>query len=160
MRFLAPTALLLALLALPVQAESPVTTATPTQSLPAITVSAVQARPLRDIVLTSGLIAPIETVQVAPLIEGQPIEALLADVGDHVTAGQVLARLSTSTLELQKAQLEASFASAKAQIAQGEAQLIAATPHLELIREPDLGVVLFRRTSKGLELTVEGPVAS
>ena len=134
MRFLAPTALLLALLALPVQAESPVTTATPTQSLPAITVSAVQARPLRDIVLTSGLIAPIETVQVAPLIEGQPIEALLADVGDHVTAGQVLARLSTSTLELQKAQLEASFASAKAQIAQGEAQLIAATANAEETR--------------------------
>lgn len=131
MRFLTPTALLLALLALPVQAESPVATAAPSQSLPAITVSAVQARPLRDIVLTSGLIAPIETVQVAPLIEGQPIEALLADVGDHVTAGQVLARLSTSTLELQKAQLEASLASAKAQIAQGEAQLIAATANAE-----------------------------
>ncbi len=155
MRFLAPTALLLALLALPVQAESPVTTATPTQSLPAITVSAVQARPLRDIVLASGLIAPIETVQVAPLIEGQPIEALLADVGDHVTAGQVLARLSTSTLELQKAQLEASFASAKAQIAQGEAQLIAATANAEETRRVADRTATLRKQGSSTQAAVD-----
>ena len=155
MRFLAPTALLLALLALPVQAESPVTTATPTQSLPAITVSAVQARPLRDIVLTSGLIAPIETVQVAPLIEGQPIEALLADVGDHVTAGQVLARLSTSTLELQKAQLEPSLASAKAQIAQGEAQLIAAAANAEETRRVADRTATLRKQGSSTQAAVD-----
>ncbi len=97
------------------------------QVLPAITVSAVETRHLRDVVLASGLVAPQETIQVAPLIEGQPIEALLADVGDKVTAGQVLARLSTSTLDLQKAQLAASLAAAKAQIAQAQAQVIAAT---------------------------------
>lgn len=96
------------------------------QVLPAITVSTVQTRQLRDVVLASGLVAPQETIQVAPLIEGQPIEALLADVGDKVTAGQVLARLSTSTLDLQKAQLAASLAAAKAQIAQAQAQVIAA----------------------------------
>ncbi len=104
-------------------AESPEATA---QVLPAITVSAVETRHLRDVVLASGLVAPQETIQVAPLIEGQPIEALLADVGDKVTAGQVLARLSTSTLDLQKAQLAASLAAAKAQIAQAQAQVIAA----------------------------------
>lgn len=102
-------------------------TAASTQVLPAITVSAVATRHLRDVVLASGLVAPQETIQVAPLIEGQPIEALLADVGDKVAAGQVLARLSSSTLDLQKAQLAASFAAAKAQIAQAQAQLIAAT---------------------------------
>lgn len=101
--------------------------ATSAQVLPAITVSAVATRHLRDVVLASGLVAPQETIQVAPLIEGQPIEALLADVGDKVAAGQVLARLSSSTLDLQKAQLAASFAAAKAQIAQAQAQLIAAT---------------------------------
>ena len=101
--------------------------ATSVQVLPAITVSAVATRHLRDVVLASGLVAPQETIQVAPLIEGQPIEALLADVGDKVAAGQVLARLSSSTLDLQKAQLAASLAAAKAQIAQAQAQLIAAT---------------------------------
>lgn len=97
------------------------------QVLPAITVSKVATRHLRDIVLASGLVAPQETIQVAPLIEGQPIEALLADVGDKVVAGQVMARLSSSTLDLQKAQLAASLAAAKAQIAQAQAQVIAAT---------------------------------
>ncbi len=103
--------------------ESPAATA---QVLPAITVSAVETRHLRDVVLASGLVAPQEIIQVAPLIEGQPIEALLADVGDKVSAGQVLAQLSTSTLDLQKAQLAASLAAAKAQIAQAQAQVIAA----------------------------------
>ncbi len=96
------------------------------QVLPAITVSAVETRHLRDVVLASGLVAPQETIQVAPLIEGQPIEALLADVGDKVAAGQVLAKLSSSTLDLQKAQLAASLAAAKAQIAQAQASMIEA----------------------------------
>ena len=104
--------------------ETPVAPAAPT--LPAITVSTVETHTLRDVVIASGLVAPVETVQVAPLIEGQPIEALLADVGDKVQAGQVLARLSSSTLELQKAQLNASYAAANAMIAQAGAQQLEA----------------------------------
>lgn len=94
--------------------------------LPAITVSAVETRLLRDRVIVSGLVNPVEEVQVAPLIEGQPIETLLADVGDWVTEGQVLATLSKTTLELQKSQYIASLASAEATIAQAEAQLLEA----------------------------------
>ncbi len=93
-------------------------------ALPAIRVMEVSARPLTDKVIASGLIGPVEQVQVAPLIEGQPIEQLLADVGDTVTEGQVLAVLSKSTLELQRSQVLASLAAAKATIAQAEAQLI------------------------------------
>ena len=95
-------------------------------SLPAITVSTVGTRLMRDRVIASGMIAPVEQVSVAPLVEGQPIEALLADVGDSVTEGQVLARLSRSTLELQQSQLAAALASARAVIAQAEAQMIEA----------------------------------
>lgn len=94
--------------------------------LPAITVSVVEKRRMRDRVIVTGLISPVETVQVAPLIEGQPIEALLADVGDVVTEGQVLAVLSKTTLELQKSQFTASLASARATIAQAEAQMLEA----------------------------------
>lgn len=94
--------------------------------LPAITVSSVDSRILRDRVIVSGLVNPVEAVQVAPLIEGQPIERLLADVGDRVEAGQVLAVLSKTTLELQKSQYQASHASAKATIAQAEAQMLEA----------------------------------
>jgi HlyD family secretion protein len=93
---------------------------------PAITVSTVETRPLRDRVIVSGLVNPVEEVQVAPLIEGQPIETLLSDVGDWVAEGQVLATLSKTTLELQKSQYQASLASAEATIAQAEAQLLEA----------------------------------
>jgi HlyD family secretion protein len=93
---------------------------------PAITV--VQAAPalLRDRVFASGLIGPVERVFVQPKIEGQAIDELVAEVGDMVEAGQVLARLSQTALELQRSQFIASRASARAAIAQAEAQLVEA----------------------------------
>lgn len=94
--------------------------------LPAITVSTVARQTLRDRVLASGLVGPVERVQVPPLIEGQPIQTLLVDVGDTVAAGQVLAQLSSATLELQKSQFLATLAAARAAIAQVEAQLVEA----------------------------------
>lgn len=95
--------------------------------LPAISVTRVGPRLMRDRVIVSGLIGPVEEVRVQPLIEGQPIEDLLADVGDHVVKDQVLARLSASTLELQRSQLVASLAAARATIAQTDAQKLEAT---------------------------------
>lgn len=94
------------------------------QVFPAISVTTIGNRVLQDRAIVTGLIAPVETVLVAPLIEGQPIERLLADVGDFVTEGQVLAVLSKTTLDLQKSQFAASLASARATIAQVEAQLV------------------------------------
>lgn len=116
----------LTLLGLPLATAAQTPEAPAALVLPAITVSAVEQRLLRDRAIVTGLIAPVESVQVAPLIEGQPIEALLADVGDVVTEGQTLAILSKTTLELQKSQLAASLASARATIAQAEAQMIEA----------------------------------
>ena len=105
-----------------VWAEAATTEAATEVAAPHITVSKVETRQMRDIIIASGLIGAVEQVQVAPLVEGQPIEALLADVGDLVTEGQVLARLSTSSLMLQKAQLTASLAAARATVTQAQAQ--------------------------------------
>lgn len=124
MRLILASALLMALAA-PVLAET-APAAEPQAVLPAITVSSATERALRDRVIATGLVGPVESVNVAPLIEGQPIESLLAEVGDMVQAGQVLAKLSNSTLTLQQSQFEASVAGAKATIAQGEASLIEA----------------------------------
>ena len=104
------------------RAEAVAAAAPPT--LPAITVSPVKAMPLTDRVLAGGLMQAVESVQVAPLIEGQPIETLLAEIGDRVEAGQVLARLSRTTLELTRSQLVASVAAARATVAQAEAQQV------------------------------------
>lgn len=123
-------------------------------ALPAITVTKVVEKQLSDRIIVSGLISPVEMVQVAPLIEGQPIEKLIADVGDTVQAGQVLAQLSRSTLELQKSQFLASLASARATIAQAEAQMIdvrASAEEAERIRQ---------RTSKLLKQGVASDAAA
>ncbi len=92
--------------------------------LPAITVTTATKRVLQDRVLTSGLIGPVERVQVQPLIEGQPIEALEADVGDWVEKGQVLAVLSQLSLDLEESQFIASMASARATVSQAEASKV------------------------------------
>lgn len=118
-----PLVALFLLAAQPLWAEA-ATQAEAPQAIPAphITVAPVETRKLRDVIFASGLIGAVEDVRVAPLVEGQPIEELLADVGDQVQAGQVLARLSTSSLSLQKAQLNASLAAARAAVPQAQAQ--------------------------------------
>ncbi len=120
-----PAAALVALMSLTtmVRAEAAAPADAAASNLPAITVTKVASRHLEDHVLASGLIGPVEQVLVPPLIEGQPIETLMADVGDTVTAGQVLATLSTATLTLQQSQMRANQASVTASIAQAEAQL-------------------------------------
>lgn len=102
--------LIAATLALPAWAEDKVT-AEPVY--PAITVSTVGLQKLRDVVIASGLVAAVDQVQVVPMVQGQQVAELLADVGDTVTAGQVIARLSSSAYSLQKAELEAALAAAK-----------------------------------------------
>lgn len=111
---------------LPVAAEEALAAEPQAPVLPAISVVDVSARVMTDRVIASGLVAAVEEVQVAPLIEGQPLEELRVDLGDIVTEGQVLAVLSKSTLELQRTEALASLAAAKAGIAQGEAQLVEA----------------------------------
>lgn len=128
-----PTLILAALLAfaplLPAQAQEAVAAENIPEAapvLPAITVSRVELAQLSDRIIASGLIAAVEEVQVAPLVEGQPLDQLLVDVGDMVTEDQVLAVLSRTTLELQKSETAASLAAAKSSIAQAEAQLVEA----------------------------------
>lgn len=124
--------------ATPVFAEdAPAPTTAPTTAaetvLPAITVSTVGKQALRDVVIASGLVGPVEEVSVVPMVQGQQIGELLADVGDTVMAGQVLARLSTSALSLQKNQLESSLAAAK--LAGDQAQITLLQTQLDSVME-------------------------
>jgi HlyD family secretion protein len=113
------------------QAQEAETAAPVKQAPPAITVTTVDNAVLRDRIRASGLVAALERVNVQPKIEGQPVEDVLAEVGDHVAKGAVLARLSDTALKLEKSQLAASRASAVASIAQAEAQLVEAQASAE-----------------------------
>ncbi|WP_151720578.1 efflux RND transporter periplasmic adaptor subunit [Gemmobacter serpentinus] len=107
-------------------AEAAAPAPTETAGLPAISVSEVSKRHLRDRVIAGGLVGAVEEVLVQPLVEGQPIETLEAEVGDYVEAGQVLATLSPSSLGLQRSQLKAALAAARAAVAQAEAGVLEA----------------------------------
>ncbi len=89
----------------------------------AVSVTHPQRRELSDTLLVTGSLLPREEIQVGPEIEGYRLVELLAEVGDKVEKGQVLARLSRDMLDVQLAQNTANAAKAKATIAQQRAQL-------------------------------------
>lgn len=114
--------------------------------IPAITVVDVRRQRLIERVIASGLIEPVEQVYVQPEIEGQAIRSLAVDVGDKVVAGQTLATLAATSLDLQKSQLEAQRAASKAAIAQAEAQFVEAQSTAdEAVRNRDRVTSLAKR---------------
>ena len=147
LRYALCTALGLAPLALPAplaaEAAAPSGTTADTALLPAITVSAVQPHSLRDRVIASGFVAAVEEVHVQPLVSGEAVQALMADVGDVVAEGQVLARLEATELDLQRSEFAANRAAAMAAIAQAEANLVEARANAaEARRVADRSVAL------------------
>jgi HlyD family secretion protein len=74
----------------------------------------------------TGSIVPREEILVGPEVEGLRVIEVLADEGDRVKKGQVLARLVTDTLDAQLAQNDASLAKATAAIAQAQSNVTSA----------------------------------
>lgn len=116
----------LALLALGAFSAAPAFSADPTPAEEkglAVSVTHPLRRELSDTLLVTGSLLPREEIQVGPEIEGYRLVELLAEAGDRVEKGQVLARLSRDMLDVQLAQNTANAAKAKAAIAQQKAQL-------------------------------------
>ncbi len=102
------------------------------QDLLAAAVSVTRAVPAdfaEQIVITGSLV-PREEIMVGPEVEGLRVVEVLADEGDRVTKGQILARLVTDTLDAQLAQNDASLAKATATIAQAKSNIISAEAKL------------------------------
>ncbi|WP_137131743.1 efflux RND transporter periplasmic adaptor subunit [Rhizobium sp. FY34] len=121
------------------QEQKPAQTADGGQAnLPAIVVTNVTERNLKDSVVASGTIRPVEEVFVQPLVDGLSIKSLKVDVGDKVSAGQVVADLNSDSLLLQKSQQLASKAKAEAGLAQYQAQVIEAQANADdTVRQRD-----------------------
>ena len=110
---------------------------------PSVTVVAATTGPIAESVVLTGTLVPREEVLVSPQIEGLAITEILAEEGDMVQQGQVLARLSRDVLEATVAQNAAQLARAEAAIAQGrnliaEAQANRQQADLALARTRDL----------------------
>ncbi len=77
---------------------------------------------VQSVLVTGSLIARQE-ILISPQIDGYRLTELLAEEGDRVAKGQVLARLDRSTLETQLAQLEAQRIRSDAAIAQSRSNI-------------------------------------
>ena len=87
---------------------------------PAVTVARAETRPFRDRLYVSGTLIAREEAMVGPQIDGLRITELLADDGDTVARGQVLARLDRSQLDALAAESDAALARADAAVAQAQ----------------------------------------
>lgn len=87
---------------------------------PSITVSPAARGTLVETVVVTGTLVPRDEVLVIPEIDGLSVQEILAEEGDRVTAGQVLARLSPDSLKIAIAQNDALIQKADAAISQAE----------------------------------------
>lgn len=97
---------------------------------PSVTVTTAKISEIVQSVVVSGSMIARDEVMVQPEVDGLAIVAILAEEGDRVASGQVLARLSRTTLEVQKAQNDAQIARAEAAVAQANAQIVEAEANL------------------------------
>lgn len=112
------------------QARANVPPVTEPAAGPSVTVTAAKVSEIVQSVVVSGSMIARDEVLVSPEVDGLAITEILAEEGDRVAAGQVLARLSRVTLDVQKAQNEAQIARAEAAVAQSSAQIVEAEANL------------------------------
>jgi HlyD family secretion protein len=108
----------------PAQAADPAPVATPKP--PSVSVATAASGTLAETILLTGTLVARDEVMVGAEIDGLAITELLAEEGDTVERGQVLARLSRDMLDAQFAQNAASLSRALAAIAQSKNQIVEA----------------------------------
>jgi HlyD family secretion protein len=101
-------------------------TAPTTLAIPAVSTALARTREMVDALVVSGTLVARDEVLLAAEVEGLRIVELLADEGDSVVAGQVLARLARDTVTVQLAQNDAALARSEAGIAQARNQIVQA----------------------------------
>ena len=100
-------------------AEPPVAETRP----PTVTVVPAERGAIAETDVITGTLAPREEVLVSPQLDGLAVTEILAEEGDSVQAGQVLARLSRDVLDASLAQNTAQIAHAQAAAAQAQSGL-------------------------------------
>jgi len=116
--------------AAPALAQASASTQVAPAAGPSVTVTTAKVSEIVQSVVVSGSMVARDEVLVQPEVDGLAIVEILAEESDRVSAGQVLARLSRTTLEVQKAQNDAQIARAEAGVAQANAQIVEAEANL------------------------------
>ncbi len=92
------------------------------QSVPGVTITRVEQSPTRVTLTLPGNVEPIELTQLSARTTGY-VKRYLADIGDRVREGQVLAEIETPEVDQQAQQAQAELARSQATLAQSGAQL-------------------------------------
>lgn len=108
------------------RSEGSVPAQTDTAFAAAVTVATVAPAEFIETVSATGSLVAREEILVGPEVEGLRVVAVLADEGQRVKKGDVLARLVAETLEAQVAQNDAALARATAAIAQARSAIVQA----------------------------------
>jgi HlyD family secretion protein len=90
---------------------------------PSISVLIAQKRAIAEKLTVTGSFAAGELVLVTPEVEGLAVTEIMAEEGDTVKKGQVLARLNSLQVDIQIAQTRASIARNDAAVAQAQNQI-------------------------------------
>jgi HlyD family secretion protein len=113
---------------------------------PSISVLVAEKKPIAEDMTVTGSFAAGELVLVSPEVEGLAVTEFLAEEGDTVTKGQVLARLNASTVDISVIQTKASLAANDAAVNQAKNQIEQAKISLDRT-ESDLNRTKKLRTS-------------
>lgn len=102
---------------------------------PAVTVIHPVSRTIEEQILVTGTLVARREILIAPEIEGLRIVEILAEEGDEVTRGQILARLDKEVLHAKLAENQAALARAEAAIAQASSNIAQAEARDEEARK-------------------------
>lgn len=148
------------LAAMPALAETSPDAARPAAELPLVTVDAARTTPVQARVAVLGSLVARQEVMIYPSVSGYAVTEILADVGDRVDAGQVLARLQDQTLAAQLAQAEADYQRADAGVKQAQSQILSSGAALtEAVTVLERARRL-RQSGSGSQATLDQAVAS
>lgn len=141
-------------------AQAAATPVPPAAAAP-LTVTVVNAalRPFRDQLFVSGTLVAREEAMVGAQVDGLRIDAVLAEDGDRVAEGQVLARLDRSQLDTLVAQSDAALARADAAIAQARSVILqyeatGAQASADYVRGKQLGLGIISQATLDQRLAV------
>jgi HlyD family secretion protein len=101
-------------------AQEATTPAAATNGAPTISVIVAQKKQIAQDLVVTGSFAAGANVLVSPLVSGYPVIEILAEEGDTVKAGQLLARLDANDVDIQLLQNSAALASNDAELAQAK----------------------------------------
>jgi RND family efflux transporter MFP subunit len=114
----------------PAESQAGKEQSTPEPFAPMVTVARVAKAEFVETVLATGSLVAREEILVGPEVEGLRITEVLADEGQRVKKGDVLARLVADTLDAQVAQSDAALARTAAAIAQAKSAIVQAEARL------------------------------